>query len=579
MVRLSIFAAIALALVGAAFGAGFAVDRATDDSSARVETPEAGPVVAVSLNVDDAYEGRLLITRTDCSGDGSVVAAFLWSRPANGQADSYRIAVAPIEFEGDFSHLPDAVVRDSPRGQAKIGGLQPAREYAARVARTGQSDVWARSTFTTPSCDSFASVCTPSSDLLSEGPVSGTTTDTTARIWVRSCYPVPVAIQFRPTGSAATTLVTTLPQDTAADADNTAVFQLTGLQPSTSYDYTVLVAGLAVDQPRAHFWTMPTTGSPTKLRFITGSDLHQFTTQNRPQPRLTLTQMLGADPHFALLIGDQIDVDGFGKFNPASPEAYLRHYRDNWSLPQFRALLAGVSTRMMWDDHDILNDWDKNELAPYPFARAAFNDFVARQNPDPVQPGSTYFTFDAGDISFFVLDCRSFRDKKNAPDDASKSMLGDQQKADLKHWLTTSNAKFKFIASTVQWSDYQVRPLRTNDAWDGFRTERQEIFDFIHNNHVGGVALLSGDAHWPAVISHPYGLIEFQTTPAGVSPPAAPVEVHGAPDVLFYADQKNVFGRFDVDTTVTPARLDFAMVDATGQLLFTKTVTSDDLAQ
>jgi alkaline phosphatase D len=233
----------------------------------------------------------------------------------------------------------------------------------------------------------------------------------------------------------------------------------------------------------------------------------------------------------------------------------------------------------MWDDHDILNDWDRKDAEPYAFAKEAFTEFIGRQNPDPVRDGSTYFSFDAGDVSVFVLDCRSFRSPKRQADDAQKSMLGDQQKADLKEWLTTSTAKFKFIASSVQWSDHQVVPLRKDDAWDGFRTEREEILDFVNANGVDGVMLLSGDAHWPGVIRHSHGIIEFQTTPVGVSPPAPPPSVEGAPDVLFAQGQKNVFGRFDVDTTVSPARVDFAMVEHNGTELFTLTLTEPELAQ
>jgi alkaline phosphatase D len=131
----------------------------------------------------------------------------------------------------------------------------------------------------------------------------------------------------------------------------------------------------------------------------------------------------------------------------------------------------------------------------------------------------------------------------------------------------------------VQWSDHQVVPLRKDDAWDGFRTEREEILDFVNANGVDGVMLLSGDAHWPGVIRHSHGIIEFQTTPVGVSPPAPPPSVEGAPDVLFAQGQKNVFGRFDVDTTVSPARVDFAMVEHNGTELFTLTLTEPELAQ
>jgi alkaline phosphatase D len=579
MIRTAAAVVAGLAVIAGAFAAGIVVTRLIDDDDPAASAAPPSGDAQLAVDIDESFSGRVIVGRTDCSGDGSVVMQFLWTRSPLSQDLPHRVLVGPLEHEGNLERATDGVFRLSPRGQQKIGGLDSGRQYFVSVNVDKATDTWARSVVTTPSCDRIGGICPPSSDVLPQGPASGYTDQTSARIWVRTCYPASVHVAYRPVGVDVREAVTTPPQPMEPSADNTAVFTIDGLQPGVEYDYTVFVEGIAPEQPRGQFWTMPAANTSGTLRFVTASDFHQFLTQNRPQPRVTLNQMLVADPQFAVFLGDNIDVDGFGAFRPTSSEAYLRHYRDNWSLPPLRSFLAGVSTRMMWDDHDILNDWDKLEEAPYAFAKEAYDIFIGRQNPDPIQSGSTYFTFDAGDVSFFVLDCRSFRDKKNAPDDASKSMLGDQQKADLKAWLSSSPAKFKFIASTVQWSDHQVRPLRTNDAWDGFRTERQEIFDFIRDNGIDGVSLVSGDAHWPAVIEHPYGIIEYQTTPAGVSPPNAPESAVGAPDVLFYANQKNAFGLFVVDTTTSPARLNFTMQDGNGAVLFTFSRTEDELAQ
>lgn len=578
MIRTVVAAVLGLAVIAAAFAAGIVFMRVADDDDPPASAaPTTVADTQLAVDIDESFSGRVIVGRTDCSGDDSVVMQFLWTRSPLSQDIPHRILVGPLEYEGDIAHAEDGVFRLSPRGQQKIGGLLSGREYFVTVNVDQSTDTWARSVVTTPSCERLRVPCPPSSDVLPQGPVSGYTDQASARIWVRTCYPASVHIAYRPVGVDARDALKTAAQATDPRADNTAVFAIDGLQPGTQYDYTVFVEGVAPEQPRGQFWTMPAPNTPGTLRFVTASDFHQFLTQNRPQARVALAQMLAANPQFAVFVGDNIDVDGFGAFRPTSPEAYLRHYRDNWSLPAMRSFLAGVSTRMMWDDHDILNDWDKRDEPPYAFAKSAYDLFIGRQNPDPVRAGSTYFTFDAGDVSFFVLDSRSYRDRKNAPDDASKSMLGDEQKADLKEWLTTSPAKFKFIASPVQWSDHQVRPLRTNDAWDGFRTERQEIFDFIRDNGVDGVSLISGDAHWPAVIEHPYGIIEYQTTPAGVSPPNAPPSVEGAADVLFYANQKNAFGLFVVDTTSSPARLDFTMVDGNGAVLYNLSRTEEDL--
>ncbi len=568
-----ILAAAIVLLVAAAVGGGILIGRATRRTTRGATTPAAA-ALSVMFSADSQYEGRVLLIKSSCNGDGRLTGSFRWTIAPGTESQSYRIVAGP----GDNTDL--LASRETTGGQTRIGSLVPGRQYTFTVFKPGFTDVWASSTVTAPSCDDYAAACPAGADLLAQGPVAGATTDTTARVWLRTCYGTSVTIEYMPAGPATWSgAQRTAAADVDPAHDNTLVTTIDGLTPSTKYAYRVVVDGIVPDQPDAHFWTMPAPGAAAKFRFLTASDAHQISAQGRIPPADTFRNMALSNAQFALLIGDQISVDDFATFNPTAKEAYLRHYRDNWSNVPFRSLLASVSTVMMWDDHDIINDWDAKAAAPYPLAKAAFEDFVARQNPPPVRPNGTYFTFNAGEVSFFVLDARSFRDKKEAPDTASKSMLGVEQKAELKQWLKTSTAKFKFITSGVEFHDHQTVPLKTNDAWEGFTTERKEIFDFIHTNRVGGVVLISGDSHWPGVFKHEYGIPEFQTSPAGVTPPNPPASAIGAPDVLFEDGMKNVFGRFDVDTTVAPARVDFTMVQGNGTELYKMSLTDQDLAQ
>ena len=65
-------------------------------------------------------------------------------------------------------------------------------------------------------------------------------------------------------------------------------------------------------------------------------------------------------------------------------------------------------------------------------------------------------------------------------------------------------AVFKLIVSPVGWADdAKVREetgpdgeiLYATDTWAGFKEERGEIFDFLAENDISGVLLLSGDRH------------------------------------------------------------------------------------
>ena len=59
--------------------------------------------------------------------------------------------------------------------------------------------------------------------------------------------------------------------------------------------------------------------------------------------------------------------------------------------------------------------------------------------------------------------------------------------------LKSSTATFKVIASSVPWA-INTKP-GSDDTWDGFPNEREEIFSFISENMIDGVLLISADRH------------------------------------------------------------------------------------
>jgi hypothetical protein len=93
-------------------------------------------------------------------------------------------------------------------------------------------------------------------------------------------------------------------------------------------------------------------------------------------------------------------------------------------------------------------------------------------------------------------------------------MLGPLQKQWLKDRLKESNALFKVIASPVPWA-FGAKP-GSNDPWNGFKSERNELFDFLHNNKIEGVILISADRHrhdaWKLSRSNGYDLYEFMSS-------------------------------------------------------------------
>ncbi|MBD3186844.1 alkaline phosphatase, partial [Candidatus Bathyarchaeota archaeon] len=156
-------------------------------------------------------------------------------------------------------------------------------------------------------------------------------------------------------------------------------------------------------------------------------------------------------------------------------------------------------------------------------------------------PG-TWFNFTMGNVDFFMLDCRFYRQDPGVVD--NPSMLGTDQKAWLMQALANSNATFKVIASSVPWAN-GTKP-GSKDTWDGFPGEREDIFSWIGNNNITGVVLLSADRHrsdaWLIERPQSYDLYDFSSS--------CLTNIHRHPVLdasLFGYNDKNSFGRIDFD--------------------------------
>jgi alkaline phosphatase D len=247
---------------------------------------------------------------------------------------------------------------------------------------------------------------------------------------------------------------------------------------------------------------------------------------------------------------------------------------------------------MMWDDHEIRDNWDDGNVAPYPDARSAFNEYQGGHNPAPATPGTLYYSFNAGRLSFFVLDTRSFRSPNGTTDGPAKTMLGLTQLNALKSWLMTSTATFKFIVSSVPFSRFGTTG---SDAWEGFLNERNALFSFIRDGNIPGVVLVSGDQHWTSVFNipgfAPYNFYEFMPTPMGTTNRNGPLcraddpgricASTGVPcddsEIICTDDRYVGYGRFTANTAVTPATLTFDWINDAGNTVFSRTITTLDI--
>ncbi|MCC3654362.1 alkaline phosphatase family protein [Streptomyces sp. S07_1.15] len=178
-----------------------------------------------------------------------------------------------------------------------------------------------------------------------------------------------------------------------------ALVTVTGLAPESTTPYRVLLDGRQVwpppggGEPAPVIRTLPRPGTDgadgAPLRVSFGScrwAAPPSTTAGAglgPDALDTLSLRLTADPHaerpdVLLLLGDQVYADETseatrrwiaerrGLEEPpgdqvADYEEYTRLYDESWSDPELRRLLATVPSCMIFDDHDVIDDWNTSE--------------------------------------------------------------------------------------------------------------------------------------------------------------------------------------------------------------------------
>ncbi|HEY7595438.1 MAG TPA: alkaline phosphatase D family protein [Actinophytocola sp.] len=171
-----------------------------------------------------------------------------------------------------------------------------------------------------------------------------------------------------------------------------ALVVITGLEPGTSTPYEVLLDGERVwplpDFPPSRIRTFPDSGDPEFLMVFGSCRMPE---SHDPAERRSMgtdalaayaRRMLDQDerdwPDSLMLLGDQVYADETTKATrewiakrrgletpPAAEvadfEEYTRLYHESWSTPLPRWLMSTVPTSMIFDDHDVRDDWNTSQ--------------------------------------------------------------------------------------------------------------------------------------------------------------------------------------------------------------------------
>ncbi len=403
---------------------------------------------------------------------------------------------------------------------------------------------------------------------LLHGPLLGCVTDSSAKFWVRTVDVAPVQI-IASTSNNLTTPIISETVSTDPNRDFTTIVELIGLQPATTYYYNVMVNGKSALKPEfPSFRTYAAVGSHSifKVGFGGGAGFYP------PYERVWDT-ILAHQPIAFLTLGDNVYIN-----MPEMPNGvhFYTYYRRQ-SRSEFRKLVASTAIYAIWDDHDAATDdvW----LGPFkdkPVWKMPLLEIFKQNwnNPyygDADWPGCWHH-FSIGDVDFFLLDGRTYRTN---PYGENPTMLGPVQKTWLFDQLKQAKGTFKVIASPVPWALATKGAAR--DTWNGFKAERKEIFDFLAENKINGVILLSADRHrsdaWKIERKNGYPLYEFESSRLTNQ------HVHELmPDALFGYNEKQSFGLLTFDTTQPDPTVTYQIVSIDNEIIHSLAIKRSEIS-
>lgn len=302
------------------------------------------------------------------------------------------------------------------------------------------------------------------------------------------------------------------------ESDWVSHIHVTGLMPATSYEYAWVwksnpndkTGGFKIlefpqsgrlgtsdrqlgplDQKRK-FGLKTANPSANSLSFVFGSCIKPNFPYGQSLPGFDL--IYKHSPDLFLMLGDFIYVDTGINFGNTVYN-YQRLYREVLGQPESVKLLSSTPMMSIWDDHELLNNYESRKLGHvFDAASEVYERYLSSANPKTFSDMyAKYYTFEMASLPFFVLDTRTFRDSSASP----PTMLGKTQLKRLLAWIQQQNSDWRFIVSsvpfTVNWRD--------NDTWRGYMEERDMILDAIRqlNDRNVKVIILSGDRHQLAV--------------------------------------------------------------------------------
>ncbi|MBU4433930.1 MAG: alkaline phosphatase D family protein [Alphaproteobacteria bacterium] len=204
-----------------------------------------------------------------------------------------------------------------------------------------------------------------------------------------------------------------------------------------------------------------------------------------------------------------------------SLDDYRRRYAQYKMDPDLQAAHAAAPWFVIWDDHEIDNNWvsdtDQDGTDPKLFnlrrqaaAQAYYEHMPLRASAFPVGTSLQIYRRAAyGDLlELNLLDTRQFRTDQPCGDkwgacgeleNLKAEVVGLKQEKWLVDGLSASKTTWNVLAQQVMMMDLDRDPgpaVAVNpDSWAGYRTPRNRLLKQIRDRKVGNMIVLTGDEH------------------------------------------------------------------------------------
>lgn len=395
------------------------------------------------------------------------------------------------------------------------------------------------------------------------GPMVGWVSPTEISVWARITGEYAFSLQY---GTDSELSDSQQSDSILAKPKNDFMVHLTlkDLKPDTTYYYRVLVEGSPSGYNRGEPFKVKTAPAPgEKTRFSIGFGSCARARVDPEQIIWKQVKETGVDLFFWL--GDNIYGDSlYGQF-------LAEEYRFQRDIPSLQPVLRSIPHLAIWDDHDYgLNDHDR-ENPIRDIALAVFKNYWANPSYGLPQTPGVFFHYHYGGVDFFFLDGRYHRDPPSMPDQPGKTHLGKEQLNWLKSGLSKSKAPFKVLLTGTGWTSLKGPD---GDSWSAALHERNQLFDYIRDESISGVLLVSGDTHRGELYCIPwsdkggYDLYEFVSSPLAQKPS---VKVKPKlPEIYirdWYHDSSN-FGYMTFDLTENDPVMRYNLIDTFGDTVY-----------